>query len=76
MAAESSGSSKPADANFTLELSPAQLKVTHTALMTFLHDFGHEEVEVGRFVKEVLAKFPPEEEIKAIDISGYFSKRG
>ena len=32
--------------NFHLELTPPQLKVTHTALKSLLDDFGHDEEEV------------------------------
>ena len=32
--------------HYHLELTPAQLKITHTALKSLLDDFGHEEHEV------------------------------
>ena len=34
--------------HYHLELTPAQLKITHTALKSLLDDFGHEEHEVQR----------------------------
>jgi hypothetical protein len=53
---------------YRLELTPAQLKITHTALKSLLDDFGHEEHEVHRLVHEVLAKLPDEHAIRAIDL--------
>ena len=32
--------------HYHLELTPAQLKITHTALRSLLDDFGHEEHDV------------------------------
>jgi hypothetical protein len=54
--------------SYRLELTPAELKITHTALKSFLDDFGHDEREVKRLVFGVLAKLPPENEIRAIDL--------
>jgi hypothetical protein len=51
---------------YHLELTPAQLKITHTALRSLLDDFGHEEHDVGAVIHEVLAKFPDEHSIRAI----------
>jgi hypothetical protein len=53
---------------YHLELTPAQLKITHTALHSLLDDFGHEEGEVLSLIREVLAKLPDEHAIRAIDI--------
>ena len=55
--------------SFHLELTPAQMKITHTALRALLDDFGHEEAEVGRIIHEVLDKLPDEHSIRAIDLS-------
>jgi hypothetical protein len=52
--------------NFHLELTPQQLKVTHTALKSLLDDFGHDERTVGRVIHEVLEKLPDEHSIRAI----------
>ena len=52
--------------NYHLELTPAQLKITHTALKSLLDDFGHEEHDVHRVIHEVLAKLPDEHSIRAI----------
>jgi hypothetical protein len=54
--------------NFHLELTPEQLKITHTALRALLDDFGHEEAEVHRIIHEVLEKLPDEHSIRAIEI--------
>jgi hypothetical protein len=58
----------PDDIAFRLELTPAQLKVTHAALKAFLNDFGHDEREVHDAVRAVLAKLPDEGSIRAIDL--------
>ena len=58
----------PDEIVFHLELTPAQMKVTHAALKAFLNDFGHDERDVHDAVKAVLAKFPDEGSIRAIDL--------
>ena len=58
----------PGDTAYRLELTPAQLKITHTALKSLLDDFGHEEHDVHRVVHEVLDKLPDEHAIRAIDL--------
>jgi hypothetical protein len=55
--------------NYHLELTPAQLKVTHTALRSLLDDFGHEEAALHKIIHEVLAKLPDEHSIRAIELS-------
>ena len=54
--------------HYHLELTPAQLKITHTALRSLLDDFGHDEPEVHRVINEVLAKLPDEHAIRAIGL--------
>jgi hypothetical protein len=54
--------------NYHLELTPAQLKITHTALRSLLDDFGHDEPEIGAIIREVLAKLPDEHAIRAIQL--------
>jgi hypothetical protein len=54
--------------NYHLELSPAQLKITHTALCSLLDDFGHDEREIHAIIQEVLAKLPDEHAIRAIQL--------
>jgi hypothetical protein len=53
---------------YHLELNPAQLKITHTALRSLLDDFGHEQSSVRRVVHEVLEKLPDEHAIRAIEL--------
>ena len=52
--------------HYHLELTPAQLKITHTALRSLLDDFGHEEHDVHAVIHEVLAKLPDAHSIRAI----------
>ena len=54
--------------NYHLELNPAQLKITHTALRGLLDDFGHDEGEIHTIIREVLAKLPDEHAIRAIQL--------
>ena len=42
----------------TLELSDDELKLLHAALHSFLDDFGHDEADILRSVKAVIAKLP------------------
>ncbi len=53
---------------YHLELTPDQLKITHTALRSLLDDFGHDEQEIQAIIQEVLAKLPDEHAIRAIRI--------
>lgn len=59
----------PDEIAYRLELTPAQLKITHTALKSFLDDFGHDERDIHDVVREVLAKLPEEHAIRSIDIT-------
>ena len=59
----------PDETAFRLELTAAQLKITHSALRSMLADFGHDEPDVHRIIREVLAKLPDEASIRSIDIS-------
>ena len=54
---------------YRLDLTPAQLKITWTALHSFLDDFGHDERDVHEVTREVLDKLPDESSIRPIDIS-------
>ena len=53
---------------YHLELTPEQLKITHTALRSLLDDFGHEEHEIQQIIRDVLAKLPDEHAIRAIRV--------
>jgi hypothetical protein len=67
--AETEGSAGAEDAfHYHLELTPAQMKITHTALKSLLDDFGHEEHDVIRLIHEVLDKLPDEHSIRAITL--------
>jgi hypothetical protein len=59
----------PDEEAFRLALTPAQLKITWTALKSLLDDFGHDERDVHRVVREVLDKLPDEHSIRSIDIT-------
>jgi hypothetical protein len=42
----------------TIELSDEELRLLHAALHAYLDDFGHEEADILRSVKAVIAKLP------------------
>jgi hypothetical protein len=42
----------------TIELSDEELRLLHAALHSYLDDFGHEEADILRDVKAVIAKLP------------------
>lgn len=65
---DESGLIGPDETAYRLELTPAQLKITHTALKALLDDFGHEEHDVHDVVRQVLDKLPDEHAIRAIDL--------
>jgi hypothetical protein len=60
---------------FRLELTAAQLKVTHTALKVFFDDLGHEERDVQAVILEVLHKLPSDPDVRAIDLKRELAKR-
>jgi hypothetical protein len=60
---------QPDEIAYRLELTPAQLKIVHTALKSLLDDLGHKERDVMQVVQAVLAKLPGEHEIRAIDLT-------
>ncbi len=65
----------PEQTAYRLELTAAQLKVTHTALRLLFDDLGHEERDVQDVVQQVLAKLPGVHEIRAIDLDRELGKR-
>jgi hypothetical protein len=65
---DTTGSAPESPFRYHLELTPAQLKITHTALKSLLDDFGHDESDVHRIIHEVLAKLPDEHAIRAIQL--------
>ena len=42
----------------TIELTDEELRLLHAALHSYLDDFGHEEGDVLRQVKQLIAKLP------------------
>ena len=58
----------PDDTAYRLELTPAQLKITYTALKSLLDDFGHDEPDVHGVIREVLDKLPDEHSLRDIRI--------
>ena len=61
-----SDTSQSTQFHYHLELTPAQLKITHTALRSLLDDFGHDEPDVVRVICEVLEKLPDEHAVRSI----------
>jgi hypothetical protein len=59
---------QPGEVVFRLDLTAAQLKVTHTALKSLLSDYGHEEQDIIAVLRAVLDKLPDEHSIRAIDL--------
>ncbi|GAC1485351.1 MAG: hypothetical protein NVS1B9_03150 [Solirubrobacteraceae bacterium] len=59
---------QPGEPAFRLELTAAQLKITHTALHALLDDFGHEQADVRHVIQEVLDKLPDAAAIRALDL--------
>ena len=72
-----SGPDEPVDTPFRyhLELTPAQLKITFTALHSLLDDFGHEEADVLGVIREVLDKLPDEHAIRAIQLDRELTRK-
>jgi hypothetical protein len=60
---------------YRLELTPAEMKITHAALRSMLDDFGHDELDVARLLRTVLSKFPDAETIASVDLSAELSRR-
>jgi hypothetical protein len=42
----------------TIELTEEELRLVRNALQSFLEDFGHDEADILRNIKQVLAKLP------------------
>jgi hypothetical protein len=61
---------------YSVEFTPAQLKVVHTALKSLLDDFGHDEMDVIRVIHDVLDKLPDEHSIRAINLSDELRRNG
>jgi hypothetical protein len=59
---------QPGEIVFRLDLTAAELKLTHTALKSLLDDYGHDEHDVIALIRGVLDKLPDEHSIRAIDL--------
>jgi hypothetical protein len=59
---------QPGEVAFRLDLTAAELKVTHTALRSLMDDYGHDERDVIEIIRQVLNKLPDEHSIRAIDL--------
>jgi hypothetical protein len=46
----------------TIELTEDELRLVHAALHAYLDDFGHEEADMLRQIKAILAKLPDQRE--------------
>ena len=46
----------------TIELNTDELRLVHPALHSYLDDFGHDEADVLRRVKALIAKLPRSDE--------------
>jgi hypothetical protein len=44
-----------------IELSHEELRLLYAALHSYLDDFGHEEADILRSIKELIAKLPTPE---------------
>ncbi len=42
----------------TIELTDEELQIIHAALHAYLDDFGHEEADLLRKIKALIAKLP------------------
>lgn len=45
----------------TVELTDDELALLRAALQSYLDDFGHEEADVLRRIKQLIGKLPPSE---------------
>ena len=52
----------------TIELTDEELRLVRAALTSYLEDFGHEEADILRAIKAVLAKLPPPQ-IESLPVS-------
>ena len=68
MATDHLGLIGPDEIAYRLELTPAELKITYSALKSLQDDFGHNERDVGRIIRQVLDKLPAPASIESIDL--------
>jgi hypothetical protein len=53
----------------TIELTDEELRLLQNALHSYLDDFGHEEADLLRQVKALIAKLHPGERAGAVDLT-------
>ncbi len=63
---DDSQNTSPGPFRYHLELTPAQLKITHTALHSLLDDFGRDQSDVHDVIREVLDKLPDDHAMRAV----------
>jgi hypothetical protein len=59
---------QPDEIAYRLELTPRELKVTYSALKSYLDDFGHDEHDLKQLIRSVIAKLPEPASIESIDL--------
>lgn len=59
----------PDDIAYRLELTPAQFKVTWTAVKAFLDACDHDQMDVTDVARQVLHKLPDEHAPRGIEVS-------
>jgi hypothetical protein len=57
-----------------IAFTAAELKVAYNALQSYFSDFGHDAAGLHQVVRGLLAKFPNEHEIRAIDLDAEVRK--
>ena len=68
MAKDDIGLIEPDEIAYRLDLTPAELKLTYSALKALSNDFGHDEHDVQLIIRSILNKLPPPESIESIDL--------
>ena len=68
MAQEDANLIGPDEIAYRLELTAREMKVTYYALKAYYDDFGHDERDVQRLVRQVIDKLPPRESVESIDL--------
>jgi hypothetical protein len=58
----------PVGERLTVELQPAQMKITYSAVRLMLNDMQREQAEEIELLRAILAKLPDEHVIRAIEL--------
>jgi hypothetical protein len=59
---------QPDEIAYRLDLTPPELKVTYSALKSYLDDFGHDEHDIKQIIRGVIGKLPEPVSIESIDL--------